>query len=214
MCHSSEDIWLRQHWGAHVANQKPELRVGGENWVWVQREGKCKTKRRCSRAAERSSCAILFCLWRRDIERRRNWKRLPVFLQSGQNLGNFVKIILEYCWVWPSFNNLEVAIKRKSCQQECIALSFIILFLLGFCKVRPKGLTSVFNNCETLYRPKISSKTTQLSYYVSLGHCSLELKIIWDSADQKIREDPLFHQVKQKKNLAEMDLRDSSGLRR
>ena len=24
-------------------------------------------------------------------------KRLPVFLQSGQNLGNFVKIILEYC---------------------------------------------------------------------------------------------------------------------
>ena len=68
---------------------------------------------------------------------------------------------------------------------------------------------------KTLYQPKIRLKTTQLTYYISLGHCSPELKIIRDSPpDQKIRQDPLFHQVRQKKNSrVEMDLRDSSGFR-
>ena len=59
---------------------------------------------------------------------------------------------------------------------------------------------SCLTTVKTLYQSKISLKTTQLSYYVSLAHCSPGLKIIWDSADQKIRQDPLFHQVRQKKN--------------
>ena len=54
---------------------------------------------------------------------------------------------------------------------------------------------------KTLYQPKIRMKTTQLTYYISFGHCSPELKIIRDSPpDQEIRQDSLFHQVRQKKN--------------
>ena len=40
------------------------------------------------------------------------------------------------------------------------------------------------------YQPEIRLKTSQLTYYIFLPHCSTQLKIIQDStADQKIRQD-------------------------
>ena len=221
--HSSVDIWLGQHWKSACGKSETWVTVAGENCVWAKKEKTAvtTTKRRClGPRAERNpgSCANPFCLWGDFWE---NVAIESVFLSVYRIPGRRWHFVKKFSDSWPPhLQNLRTVIDKQA-YKHGVNFLFFVTHWKGFSLWKRRYLADLCDcrSCSTSMKPCIRQrsawKAIQLSYYVSLGHCSPELKNhLRYYSDQKIRLHPLFHRVRQKKNSAEMDLRDRTGLGR
>ena len=209
---------------AHVANQKPELR-SPERIVFGQRKKKLQQQQQngvvLGLGVERNpgSCANPFCLWGDFWE---NVAIESVFLSVYRIPGRRWHFVKKFSDPWPPPSS-EFAHSNwfKQAYKHGVNFLFFVTHWKGFSLWKRRYLADLCDcrSCSTSMKPCIRQrsawKAIQLSYYVSLGHCSPELKNhLRYCSDQKIRLHPLFHRVRQKKNSAEMDLRDRTGLGR
>ena len=186
-CWRATPVWIFD-WDnierAHVANQKPELR-SPERIVFGQRKkttAATTTKRRCL-GAERNpgSCANPFCLWGDFWE---NVAIESVFLSVYRIPGRRWHFVKKFSDSWPPhLQNLRTVIDKQAYKHE-VNFLFFVTHWKGFSlwKRRYSADLCDCRSCSTSMKPCIRQrsawKAIQLSYYVSLGHCPPELKII------------------------------------
>ena len=142
------------------------------------------TKRRClGPRAERNpgSCANPFCLWGDFWE---NVAIESVFLSVYRIPGRRWHFVKKFSDPWPPHpQNLRTVIDKQA-YKHGVNFLFFVTHWKGFSLWKRRYLADLCDcrSCSTSMKPCIRQrsawKAIQLSYYVSLGHCSPELKNI------------------------------------